>query len=196
MRVSGGYLCSQRLFGPSRRMPLRPTPDALRERVFSILGPDLEGATFLDLFAGSGAVGIEAISRGARMVAFVEIHRPASTIIRRNLEKLQIPHEKTRLSSQSAVQAIGNFKKRGTGFDFVWADPPFPQWELGLEALQLAAKARILNGGARLMLECPDRAVLPGSLKGFELHREISAGASRLLIFHLKTISRGTTKNV
>ncbi len=65
---------------------LRPTSDRLRETLFNILGPMIEGATFLDLYAGTGAVGIEALSRGARHAIFVEQHAPAVALIRRNLQ--------------------------------------------------------------------------------------------------------------
>jgi len=190
MRVTGGELASRRLFGPSKRMPLRPTPDSLRERAFSILGPAISGAAFLDLFAGSGAVGIEALSRGARQVHFVETHRAAAALIRRNLETLRIPREKTRISCHNAERAIGLLARRSKRFSFLWADPPFSRWELGLDAIGLALKSSLLETGALLMLECPDHAVISALPAGLELAREVSAGASRLLFFRTSDTRR------
>ena len=69
---------------------LRPTSDQLRETLFDVLGPSVEGAAFLDAYAGSGAVGLEALSRGARDVVFIEHHRAAAELIRRNLSALKI----------------------------------------------------------------------------------------------------------
>src|SRR6516165_8384578 len=69
---------------------LRPTSDQLRETLFDVLGPQLEGSTFLDAYAGTGAVGLEAFSRGAREVVFIEYHRPAAKLIRSNLAALEI----------------------------------------------------------------------------------------------------------
>jgi len=184
MRVTGGELCSRRLFGPPKKMPLRPTPDSLRERAFAVLGNQLEGSRFLDLFAGSGAVGIEAVSRGAELVHFVEAHRGAAALIRRNLEHLGIPEEQTRLSCREAAPALKILARRGKRFDLLWADPPFPRWELGLEALELAARLSLLDKDALLMLECPAQAAVT-TPPGLEEIRKMSSGASHLLFFRL-----------
>lgn len=164
-------------------MPVRPTPDALRERAFSILGPAISGADFLDLFAGSGAVGIEALSRGAGRVHFVESHRAAAALIRRNLESLKLSAELARISIQQAGKLIPILGRKREKFSFLWADPPFPRWELGLEAIFLAVTHSILEENSRLMLECPDHAVIPALPRGLEFEREVSSGASRLLFF-------------
>jgi 16S rRNA (guanine966-N2)-methyltransferase len=87
MRVIAGKYRSRKLRS-LRGQALRPTSDRLRETLFNILGPLVEGATFLDLYAGTGAVGIEALSRGAREAIFIEQHAPAAALIRRNLDSL------------------------------------------------------------------------------------------------------------
>src|ERR1700692_4026087 len=89
MRVIAGKYRS-RILRSLKGLALRPTSDRLRETVFNILGPAVEGATFLALYAGTGAVGIEALSRGARGAIFVEQHAPATMMIRRNLDSLGI----------------------------------------------------------------------------------------------------------
>ena len=83
MRITGGEWRSRRLHGPGRKAAVRPTPDAMRERAFAVLGDRVEGARFLDLYAGTGAVGLEALSRGAASVVFVERHAATARIWRR-----------------------------------------------------------------------------------------------------------------
>src|ERR1700735_2022568 len=89
MRVIGGTYRSRRLIAP-RGLATRPTSDRLRETLFNILAPRIEGAVFADLYAGSGAVGIEALSRGARLRYFVNNAQPAVAAIRENLASLEI----------------------------------------------------------------------------------------------------------
>src|SRR5580692_10710968 len=92
MRVIAGKYRSRTLHSLKGQM-LRPTSDRLRETLFNILGRAVEGATFVDLYAGTGAVGMEALSRGARHAIFVEEHAPAVRLIRRNLGSLEIGAE-------------------------------------------------------------------------------------------------------
>src|SRR5690242_21923586 len=89
MRIIAGTFRSRQLKS-LKNLKIRPTSDMLRETLFNILGPRVEGARFLDLFAGTGAVGIEAISRGATQVALVENHRPSAKLISENLALLEI----------------------------------------------------------------------------------------------------------
>src|SRR6202023_3948555 len=89
MRVIAGTYRS-RILKSLKGLALRPTSDRLRETLFNVLGPNVSGARFLDLFAGTGAVGIEALSRGAAEVVFIEKHPPAATLIRRNLDSLGV----------------------------------------------------------------------------------------------------------
>src|SRR5215467_16300771 len=89
MRVIAGTYRS-RILKSLKGLALRPTSDRLRETLFNVLGPGVTGSRFVDLFAGTGAIGIEALSRGAAHVVFVENHPPAAALIRRNLELLQI----------------------------------------------------------------------------------------------------------
>src|SRR5580704_13371476 len=89
MRVIAGTYRSRTLKS-LKGLALRPTSDRLRETLFNVLGPGVSGARFLDLFAGTGAIGIEALSRGATEVVFIENHQPAAKLIRRNLDSLGI----------------------------------------------------------------------------------------------------------
>jgi len=183
MRVTGGTWRSRRLFGPRRGQPLRPTPDALRERAFAVLGEAVGGAAFLDLFAGTGAVGIEALSRGARRAVFVEAHRTAAALVRRNLRSLGVPEDRWRLVAAPAARALSRLAREGERVVVAWADPPFERWEDGLEALLAAWRLGVLSTDGLACLECPARAgvaaVLPA---GVTVVRELGGGASRLLV--------------
>ena len=99
----------------------RPTASVVREALFSKIQFGLEGATFLDLFAGSGSVGIEALSRGAKKVVFVEKDRKNFEIIKSNLENCKIPKENYELIFSDYVSALGRIADK---FDFVYIDPP------------------------------------------------------------------------
>lgn len=182
MRVTGGSWRSRRLTGPSKNMPLRPTPDALRERAFAVLGERIHDASFLDLFAGTGSVGIEALSRGAASVVFVDHHPAATRIIRRNLEQLDAVGPLARVMTLTAAKAVIELARRKKSFDLIWADPPFPQWEEGLEALSAAWSSSLVRSGGLTLLECPakaDTSIIP---KPLTIRRELDGGASRLLM--------------
>jgi 16S rRNA (guanine(966)-N(2))-methyltransferase RsmD len=118
MRVIAGEFRSRRLIS----LPgdaTRPTPDRLRETLFSILMPVIEGAVFVDAFAGTGAVGIEAISRGARQVIFIEKNKDAVEVIRENLSSLKIK-DRGQLIKGSAVLHLANVTDA-----IVFIDPPY-----------------------------------------------------------------------
>jgi 16S rRNA (guanine966-N2)-methyltransferase len=104
----------------------RPTGDRVREAVFSLVGP-VEGARALDLFAGSGAMGLEALSRGAASAVFVENDREACRVIQRNLEKLRLTGADVRC--QDALAALRDEQARGRRYDLVLVDAPYEEWE-------------------------------------------------------------------
>jgi len=149
MRVIAGRLRGRRIEAP-RGSRVRPTYDRVRASVFDILGPDVEGARVLDLFAGSGALGIECISRGAGSVIFVEMDRDVATVLRANLESLGV--------SGSAVVVRGDALRLLAGavpggpFDIVFVDPPYGK---GLEGavLRRLSSWQGLAPGARVLVE-------------------------------------------
>lgn len=171
------------LRGPRRGQPLRPTTDLLRERVFAVLGDAVVDAVVLDLFAGTGAVGFEALSRGAAHVTFVDSHSAAARIIERNARTLGVDGRRWRLIGRRATIAVRSLALQRARFDLVWIDPPFDRWRLGVEALAAVGETDLPNSGARTCLECPSREnvrrELPASVA---VERELSSGASRLLI--------------
>src|SRR5487761_325244 len=121
MRVIAGQFGSRRL-RTLRGMELRPTSDRLRETLFDILGATVEDSLFVDVFAGSGAVGIEAMSRGARQVVFIERHGPAAKLIRENLHSLGITVG-GEIFAIDAIQGLERLASRHVLDDFIFLDP-------------------------------------------------------------------------
>jgi 16S rRNA (guanine(966)-N(2))-methyltransferase RsmD len=124
MRVIAGIYRSRRLAAP-RGLATRPTSDRLRETLFNVLGPRVQDAVFADLYAGSGAVGIEALSRGARMVYFADQAPPAVAAIRENLAALQI-RDGFRIETGTVAAAL---RRLADPCSIVFMDPPYAALE-------------------------------------------------------------------
>lgn len=144
MRIIAGLYRSRTLEAP-RGLATRPSSDRLRETLFNVLAPRIEGAVFLDLYAGSGAVGIEALSRGAERVTFVERAPAALQALRGNLAKLAISSG-FRIDSGSVSAALKHLGKENQRFDLVFLDPP---WDA---AAEYATTLGVLGGSARGLL--------------------------------------------
>lgn len=125
MRVIAGLYKRRLLEAPSGTEITRPTSDRVKESLFNILAPEIEGASVLDLFAGSGALGIEALSRGAKHVTFVESNKLALTSIHKNLASLKIPAEEFSIIPKNVEDFLTSIKKIKETFDIIFADPPY-----------------------------------------------------------------------
>jgi len=134
--------------------------DRMRESMFAILG-DLSGLSFLDLYSGSGAVGVEAASRGASPVVFVEKDYRKKAVLQRNLSFVR---EATLLEMMPAERYLRRCKSR---FDLIFLDPPYGQ-KGTLEVLQLAADRRLLSPDGRLLLHTPREQEVPERIGGLE----------------------------
>ena len=146
MRVIAGSAKGRRLEAPRGRL-VRPTADRIKEALFSILGSriDLDGAAVLDLFAGSGALGIEALSRGAAAAIFVEQEQAARRALAANIERCALAG-RAQVVSQSVRSALARLAKEGRRFDGVLMDPPYGQ-DLAAQALGLLAGGALLRPG-------------------------------------------------
>ncbi len=144
MRVIAGTYRSRPLTAPPG-LSTRPTSDRLRETLFNVLAPRIQGAAFLDLYAGSGAVGIEALSREAARVTFVERAAPALKVLRGNLDRLGIT-ENFRIHPGSVVSFLRGPRSGATEFDIVFLDPPYDA------AGEYAAVLTLLGGEASIFL--------------------------------------------
>lgn len=157
MRVIGGRFKGRRIksLSPKKGTPLlRPTTDRVKESVFSILDRYLEGTKFLDLFAGSGNVGIEALSRGAEKVYFVESNRKLCRLIRENLKSLGVESSRYEILCMDYIKALKLLKRRGLTFDFIYADPPYER-EYYTKIVNLVRNFNLLDRDGLLMLEEP-----------------------------------------
>lgn len=158
----------------------------MRERVFAVLAGKVLGARVLDLFAGTGAIGIEALSRGAATAVFVDSHRAAIALIRENLASLDVDRRRGVVLRRPARAAISELEKAGKVFDLIWADPPFDSWTGGLEAINAAVEAGLAATNATLCLECPAKTgVEPLLPPGLEITRDLVGGASRVVMLRI-----------
>ena len=155
----------------------------MRERAFAVLGDRITDSRFLDLFAGTGSVGLEALSRGARSAVFVERHRSAAQLIEKNSAAFKLSSDRAELLVRPAVVAVGQLAARGESFDIAWADPPFEIWSEGLEVVVKLFEDGLLNAGALACLECPTKADVAGSLPPvLEIIRDLTGSASRVVM--------------
>jgi 16S rRNA (guanine966-N2)-methyltransferase len=196
MRVIAGIYRSRKL-RTLRGLALRPSSDRLRETLFNILGPAIEDAVFVDLFAGSGAVGIEALSRGARRAIFVENHPAGAALLRGNLESLGIPLAKASdppnkafggtgaILSQDACAAIEGLIARDLKADFVFADPPYADSAAYKEILDLLGESELLPPSGLLILEHARRRELPAIAGQLERTRVVEQGDNALSFYHV-----------
>lgn len=163
MRVIAGRLGGRRLKAPRGRVT-RPTSDRVREALFAMLD-DVAGASVLDLFAGTGALGIEALSRGAASVVFVERDARVASVLSGNLAALGITDEAAEVRRLDALAALRSARASKETYDLVFIDPPYAQahdWGPELSAMLPS----LLRPGARVVVESDRRASLELPLTG------------------------------
>jgi 16S rRNA (guanine966-N2)-methyltransferase len=155
MRVIAGRLGGRRLSAPSGRTT-RPTSDRVREALFSMLGP-IDGVSVLDLFAGTGALGIEALSRGAAKALFVERDAAAVAALKGNLTRLELAEPLVRVRVGDALSALRSARRAGETYDLVFVDPPYSHLRDSERELS-ALLPTVLAPGARVVVESDRRA--------------------------------------
>ena len=133
MRVIAGAARRTALIAP-KGQNTRPTADRIKENLFNIISPYIQGARFLDLYCGSGAIGIEALSRGAREAVFVDVSKDAANVTLANLARTRLTG---RVMHMCSLAAISLLEREGKGFDIIFLDPPYGRNLMGptLEAL-------------------------------------------------------------
>jgi 16S rRNA (guanine(966)-N(2))-methyltransferase RsmD len=178
MRVISGKFKSRHLKG-TPPPGIRPTSDKLRETLFNILGVRVDGAVFLDGCAGVGAIGIEAISRGAAFVYFVDQSRKACQIIRQNLASLEI-REGFRILEMDLIKALAVID---TPFDLAFIDPPYDREDIYADVLQRFGSSSRLNPEGLLILEHSKRIVLPESSGTLQKIRSLVQGDAALAFY-------------
>ena len=177
MRIIAGELKGRQLKAPTWD-GLRPTSDRLRETLFNILGPSIRDARVMDGYAGTGAIGAEAISRGAAHVTFVDTDARATRLIAENLERLStIPRDRYVIIRADLADAA---RRAGEAFDLVILDPPYAADSV---ERALDAAAPVIGPGTRVVIEHARRSLAPDAHAGVVLRRRVVAGDSALAFY-------------
>ena len=168
-------------------MKVRPTSDRLRETLFNVISPRIEGVRFLDLCAGSGAVGIEALSRGAAHATFVDQSRKMCALIESNLDLLVIPENETEVVQSEAGEFLRQSGKRGRApWNVVFFDPPYATDYPPLLELFGGSSITALAEGGLLIVEHHHKNQLPDKLGSIQRQRVLKQGDSALSFYHVR----------
>jgi len=185
MRVIAGKFRSRQLKS-LRGTALRPTSDRLRETLFNVIADRVEGSRFLDVFAGTGAVGIEALSRGAREVLFIENHRPAAALIEKNLESLGLRAE-ARVVALDALHGLERLAAEAAAqpkdYDIVFLDPPYAAAEDYRRVLAFLGASSLLSEGSLVIAEHQRKFELPERAGKLERMRVLRQGDAALSFY-------------
>jgi 16S rRNA (guanine(966)-N(2))-methyltransferase RsmD len=189
MRIIAGKFRSRQLKS-LKGLSLRPTSDRLRETLFNVLGDMVSGALFLDLFAGTGAVGIEALSRGAREVIFVEKHAPTMALIKKNLESLEI-RSGVRLLSKDALHALEQLASEpadaSSRINLLFLDPPYAERAQYTDILSFLGNTNLLADGAVVIAEHLRTFDLPETFDKLERVRVLRQGDAALSFYRYRS---------
>ncbi|WP_224366634.1 16S rRNA (guanine(966)-N(2))-methyltransferase RsmD [Hyalangium versicolor] len=166
MRIVAGSAKGRAIQGPkTTSRHIRPTADRVRETLFNVLGQWLEGQTVLDLYAGTGALALEALSRGAGRAVLVDSDREALGLCRQNTEALGFTSQ-VEVLGQPVARAVEALGKRGERFELIFADPPYAA-RVVEEVLEQVGRAGLLAPGGLLVIEHDKREPAPESHEGF-----------------------------
>jgi 16S rRNA (guanine966-N2)-methyltransferase len=181
MRIIAGQYRSRQIVAPAGAVT-RPTSDRLRETLFNVLAPRIEGTTFLDLFAGSGAVGIEALSRGARQIYAIDNDKKAARAIEKNLETLGIGDEFVFLQTDMAG-GLRTLAAQKVKFDVIVLDPPYREHGTYEQCFRLIGDLSLAAPGAVLIAE-HEKHFDPGERLGsFTRYRTLKQGDAVLSFY-------------
>lgn len=179
MRIISGRYAKRNLF-TLKSNKTRPTSDKVKESLFDSMGQFFNGGNVLDLYAGSGALAIEAVSRGYDHADLVDVNRAACEIIKKNIT---LTKEENRFSvhNMRSNAALKLFANQGVKFDLVFLDPPYAKEKIAKDMLQLN-KLELLNDGALIVAETDDHTEL-GEIAGFALVKEHHLGRTIVRIY-------------
>jgi 16S rRNA (guanine(966)-N(2))-methyltransferase RsmD len=183
MRVIAGKYRSRQLVAPPGQQT-RPTSDRLRETLFNVVAPYINDTIWLDLFAGSGAVGIEALSRGAHTVYFVESAASAIRTIRKNLQTLKID-QNANVIERDTLAALRQLEAQAARCDFAFLDPPYRKPDDYEQVLGYLSRSQLLNSGAQVIAE-HDKHFDPGEAFGLLKRQRILHQGDAVLSFYAR----------
>lgn len=180
MRVISGLYRGRVLKSPPDNKT-RPTSDRLRETLFNVIAPRIDEDTrFLDLCAGTGAVGIEAISRGAEFVTFVDRSKKACALIEENLDKLNVPESQTEVLNLEAENFTGRDHQKG--WDIIFFDPPYES-DYAVVMHDLGSGANLLNDGGLLVVEHHTKKQIQETVGNLRRWRVLKQGETSLSFY-------------
>ena len=188
IRIIGGYWRS-RLLKVADQPGLRPSTDRVRETLFNWLGQDLDGLKCLDMFAGTGALGFEALSRGAQEVVFIENNPVVHQMLQTNLKDLGELPEGSHAQIVKADALIWLKKQQLMQFDIVFIDPPFADLQTFEKSLIAITQSLNLSKSTAIYVECASEVsndVLLSHLPGWQIYRQMMAGAVKATLLRLE----------
>lgn len=166
---------------------MRPTSERLRETLFNVIAPRIEGARFLDLCAGSGAVGIEALSRGASDVTFIDKSRKMCALVEANLDLCRVLEEQTKVVQADAADYLSRSRKQKAAlWDIVFFDPPYATDYLSVLKLIGSTTGQLIAEEGLLIVEHHHKNGLPDELGSIIRSRTLKQGDSALSFFSMK----------
>jgi|SRR5215510_5302891 len=187
MRVIAGRYRGRKLKSPPSDRT-RPTSDRLRETLFNVLAPRIEGARFLDLCAGTGAVGIEALSRGAAHATFVDQSRQMCALMETNLDALGIDETEFEIVTAEASEFLRRYaKKENPTFDVIYFDPPYAAERYGMINLVSDMGGQLLTADALLIVEHHKKKELADVFGKMRRYRELKQGDAVLSFYRIET---------
>jgi len=179
LRVITGIAKGKRLKAPPG-MTTRPITDMIKEALFNVISYGVEESMFLDLFAGSGSIGIEALSRGAEKVIFIDRDARAVRVIRENLENCGFERDKFEVYRSDVFKSVDILEKRKQKFDLIYIDPPFINEDIFGRILYRIDKADIIDSRGKVILRTRRNKQLPEDLKHLLQYRSNNYGESTL----------------
>jgi 16S rRNA (guanine966-N2)-methyltransferase len=195
LRVIAGIYRS-RILKSLKGLALRPTSDRLRETLFNVLGSGVQGSRFIDVFAGTGAVGIEALSRGAEHVCFIENHGPSAALIRENLAALKVQSKVTVICAD-AIRGLetleAKIKAGDVAYDYIFIDPPYAATADYSRVLQKVGASNLLAGRGIVIVEHRKTFDLPQSFDTLKRIRLLRQGDAALNFYRREMAQQSFT---
>jgi 16S rRNA (guanine966-N2)-methyltransferase len=195
LRVIAGIYRS-RILKSLKGLALRPTSDRLRETLFNVLGSEIQGSRFIDVFAGTGAVGIEALSRGAEHVCFIENHAPSAALIRKNLAALKV-HSGVTVICADAIRGLETLQAKvnagEAAYDYIFIDPPYAATADYARVLQKVVASNLLAERGIVAVEHRKSFDLPESLGTLKRVRVLRQGDAALSFYRREELVRSCT---
>lgn len=179
MRIISGIAKGRPLKAPEG-LQTRPVTDKIRESLFNIWMHDIEGCDFLDLFSGSGSMGIEAMSRHAHHVVMVDLSSQAIQVIQQNIRSCHLQQQSHEIFKEDVFKAIDRFESQQRTFDIIYLDPPFTVDTIFLPVMESLSKTHLLKEDGQVVIRTLKEKVMPDQFGSLHRYRTKTYGISTL----------------